>query len=72
MLSAGLGLAGGALAAGVAAAQTALMSGSAALIVLGFYLAYGRGMGGRWQRVVLWVSAPLTVLTWIAPYFKPP
>ena len=32
--------------------------------------AYGRGMGGRWQRVVLWVSAPVTVLIWIVPYFK--
>ena len=58
------------MAAGVAAAQTALMSVSAALIALGFYLAYWRGLGGRWQRVVLWVSAPLTVVMWLVPYFR--
>ena len=62
-LSAGLGLAGGALAAGAAAAQTTLVPVSAALLVLTFSLACGRGRGVvRWRRVVVLVTTPVTVL----------
>ncbi len=68
LLSAGLGLAGGALAARVAAFQVFLVPVSAGFLGLGYYLAYRRGLGSGRQRLVLWLATPLTLFFWILPY----
>lgn len=70
LLSAGLGLAGGVLAARLAELQVYFMPVSAGFLSLGYYFAYRRKLGGRRQRVMLWLATPLTVFFWILPYLS--
>ena len=62
-----LGLAGGAVSARVAEVQEVLRPVSLASLALAYYFAYRRGPVSRWQRLALWVSTPMTMLTWLWP-----
>jgi hypothetical protein len=33
-----------------------------------YYLAYRRGPLPRWRHLALWMSTPVTVLSWLWPY----
>lgn len=68
LLSAGLGLAGGALAARLAELQGFLVPVSAGFLGVGSYVAYGRKLATRPQRIMLLLATPLTVFFWILPY----
>ena len=71
LLSVGLGVTGGALAARLAGLQIYLLPISAAFLGLGFYFAYWKGMGGRLDRVILWIATAATVLFWVLPHLFP-
>jgi len=62
-----LGLAGGAVSARVADVQVVLMPVSLLALALAYYFAYRRGPTPRWQRLALWMSTPITVLSWLWP-----
>jgi hypothetical protein len=57
----------GALGVWVREYQVLLVPASAGFLALGYYLAYRRGAGTHRQRAVLWMSTPLTVLSWVLP-----
>jgi hypothetical protein len=63
-----VGLAGGAVSARVADVQVVLMPVSLLSLALAYYFAYRRGPASRWQRLALWMSTPVTVLSWLWPY----
>lgn len=71
LLSAGLGVAGGALAARLAGIQIYLIPLSAVFLGLGFFLAYAKGIGGRRDRVILWIAAAASVVFWLTPILLP-
>jgi hypothetical protein len=62
-----LGLAGGAVSAQVADVQVVLIPVSLASLVLAYYFAYRRDPAPEWQRLTLWMSTPITVLSWLWP-----
>ncbi|MFQ5946903.1 MAG: hypothetical protein ACE5NC_11780 [Anaerolineae bacterium] len=68
LLPVSLGLTGGALAAGLAGPRIYLVFVSAGFLGLGYYLAYWRGLGGRRQRVILWIATVVAVFFWVLPY----
>lgn len=68
LLSVGLGLMGGALAARLAGLQIYLLPISAAFLGVGFYLAYRKRIGRRRDRVILWMATVVTVFFWMLPY----
>jgi len=68
VLSAVLGVAGGALAARLAEFRVYFVPVSVGFLGAGYYFAYWRKTGSRRQRIMLWVATPLTVLFWILPY----
>lgn len=71
LLSVGLGVTGGAVAARLAGLQIYLLPISAGFLGLGFYLAYCKGMGRRRDRVILWIATAVTVFFWVLPYLFP-
>jgi hypothetical protein len=71
LLSVGLGVTGGALAARLAGWQFYLVPVSAGFLSLGFYLTYWKRFGRRRDRVILWVAAALTVFLWALPVLFP-
>lgn len=71
LLSVGLGVTGGALAAGLAGLQIYLLPLSAGFLGLGFYLAYRTGIGRCRDRVILWIATAVTVFFWALPYLFP-
>jgi len=71
LLSVGLGVTGGALAARLAGWQLYLVPVSAGFLGLGFYLTYRKGLGRRRDRVILWVATAVTVFFWVLPYLFP-
>ena len=71
LLSVGLGVTGGALAARLAGWQIYLVPISAGFLGLGFYLTYRKGFGRRRDRVILWVATAVTVFFWALPYLFP-
>ena len=71
LLSVGLGVTGGALAARVAGWQLYLVPVSAAFLGLGFYFAYWKELGRRWDRVILWIATGATVVFWALPSLFP-
>lgn len=62
-----LGLAGGAVSARVADVQGVLIPVSLVSLALAYYFVYRRGPARRWQRLALWMSTPITVLSWLWP-----
>lgn len=68
LLSAGAGLAGGGLAVRLMAYRIYLFPISVLGLGLGFYLAYRRNIGPRWNRVVLWLATIVSFLLWLSPY----
>lgn len=71
LLSVGLGVTGGALAARLAGLQIYLLPISAGFMALGFYLAHKKAMRRRRDRVMLWIAAAVTVFFWVLPYLFP-
>jgi len=71
LLSVGLGVTGGALAARLAGWQLYLVPVSAGFLGLGFYLTYRKGLGRRRDRVILWLATAVTVFFWALPYLFP-
>ena len=71
LLSVGLSVAGGALAARLEALRVYLVIISAAFLGLGYFLTYRAGGGERWERVLLWVATAVTVSFWVLPYVFP-
>jgi hypothetical protein len=63
-----VGLAGGAVAARVAALHGVLLPVSVVSLACAYYLAYRRGPLPRWRHLALWMSTPVTVLSWLWPY----
>ena len=61
-------MASGALAARVAEWQFVLIPVSLMSLALGHYVAYRRGVGGRWQRVLLWIATPISLTLWALPH----
>lgn len=61
-------MAGGALAARLAALQILLVPVSAGFLAVGYYLAYWRKLGSLPQRLVLWLATPVTLFFWVFPY----
>ena len=59
---------GGAIAARVAEWQFVLIPVSFVSLALGHYFAYRRGLGGRWQRALLWVATPISLTLWALPH----
>lgn len=70
LLPAGLGLAGGGLAVRLMAYRVYLFPISVIAIAAGFYLSYWRGLGPRWNKIVLWAAALLSALLWSLPYIR--
>ena len=71
LLSAGLGVAGGALAARLEALRVYLVVLSAAFLGLGYLLTYRGGAGRRRERILLWVATGVTAFFWSLPYLFP-
>jgi hypothetical protein len=71
LLSVGLGVTGGALAARLAGLRLYLLPVSAGALGVGFYLAYWKGMGRRRDRLILWVATAVTLAFWGVPYLLP-
>jgi len=71
LLSVGLGVTGGALAARLAGLQMYLVLVSAGFLGVGFYLAYWKRFGRRRDRVILWMATAVTVFFWALPYLFP-
>lgn len=71
LLSATLGVVGGALAARLAGIQIYLIPASALFLGLGFFLAYGRGIGGRRDRLILWIALGVSLVFWLTPILFP-
>lgn len=71
LLSVGLSVAGGALAARLEALRIPFIIISAAFLGVGYLLAYRAGGGGRRERVLLWVATGATVFFWALPYLFP-
>lgn len=71
LLSAVVGVAGGALAARLTAIQVYLIPASALFLGLGFFLAYGKGIGGRRDRVILWIASAVSLGFWLTPVLFP-
>jgi hypothetical protein len=69
LLSAGAGLAGGSLAVRLTAYRVYLFPVSVLALGAGFYLAYGKRLGPRWSRIVLWMAALLSAALWSLPYW---
>jgi hypothetical protein len=61
-------VASGAIAARVAEWQFVLIPISLASLALGHYFAYRREIGGRWQRVLLWIVTPISLTLWALPH----
>ncbi len=61
-------MASGAFAARVAAWQFVLIPVSFLSLALGHYFAHRRGVGGRWQRVLLWTATPASLMLWALPH----
>ncbi len=68
LLSAGAGLAGSSLVIRLMAYRTYLFPISVLGLGAGFYLAYFRNMGPRWNRVVLWLATLASAVLWSLPY----
>ena len=68
LLPAGFGLAGGGLALRLMAYRLYLFPLSVLSLAVGFYVTYWRGMGSRWNRIVLWAATVLSVFLWSLPY----
>jgi len=71
LLSVGLGVTGGALAARLAGLWIYLVPLSAGFLGLGFYLTHWKGFGRRRDRVILWIATAVTVFFWTLPYLFP-
>ncbi len=71
LLSATLGVVGGALAARLAGIQFYLIPASALFLGLGFFLAYGKGIGGRRDRLILWIASGVSLVFWLTPILFP-
>ncbi len=71
LLSVGLGVTGGALAARLAELRVYLLPVSAVSLGFGFYLVYRRGFGGRRDRLILWIATVVTVFFWALPSLFP-
>lgn len=71
LLSAGVGVAGGALAARLADMQIYLIPASALFLGLGYFLAYAKGIGGRRDRVILWIASAVSLAFWLTPLLFP-
>jgi hypothetical protein len=68
LFSAGAGLAGGSLAVRLTAYRVYLFPVSVLALAAGFYLAYVKRLGPRWNRVVLWIATILSAFLWPLPY----
>jgi len=68
LFSAGAGLAGGSLAVRLTAYRPYLFPVSVLALAAGFYLAYAKRLGPRWNRTVLWIATVLSVFLWCLPY----
>ena len=71
LLSAGTGVVGGSLAARLTAYRIYLVPISVISLGAGFYLAYWKRRGPRWNRTVLWVATVVSVFLWLLPYLMP-
>ena len=71
LLSVGLSVAGGALAARLEALRVYLIIISAGFLGLGYFLTYRAGGGGRRERVLLWIATGVSVSFWVLPYLFP-
>jgi len=68
LLSAGAGLAGGSLALRLMAYRIYLFPVSVLALAAGFYFSYGKEIGPRWNRVVLWIVTGISAVLWSLPY----
>ena len=68
LLSAGSGLAGSSLAVRLTAYRPYLFPVWVLALAAGFYLAYWKKLGPRWNRTVLWISTILSAFLWSLPY----
>ncbi len=68
VLSAGVGLTSGSLAVRLTAYRVYLFAVSVLALALGYYFSYRKGIGPRWQRVVLWAATALSAVLWALPY----
>jgi hypothetical protein len=68
LFSVGAGLAGGSLAVRLTAYRVYLFPVSVLALAAGFYLAYGKKLGPRWNRTVLWSATFLSAFLWCLPY----
>lgn len=66
-----VGVAGGALAARLAGIQIYLIPLSALFLGLGFFLAYGKGIGGHRDRLILWIASGVSLVFWLTPILLP-
>ncbi len=71
LLSATLGVVGGALAARLAGIQFYLIPASALFLGLGFFLAYAKGIGGRRDRAILWIASAVSLVFWLTSLLFP-
>jgi hypothetical protein len=63
-----LGVASVALSARMADLQIVLIPVSIASLALAHYFAYRQGVGGRRQRVMLWIATPASLALWVVPW----
>ena len=68
LLSAGASLVGGSLAVRLMAYRLYLLPVSILGLGMGFYLAYRRNIGPRWNRTVLWLATIASAVIWLSPY----
>lgn len=68
LLPVAAGLAGGSLAVRLTAYRVYLFPVSMLALAAGFYLAYWRRLGPRWNRAVLWIATVLSAFLWSLPY----
>ena len=61
-------MASGALAARVADVQVILIPVSVVLLAVAHYRAHRNRVGGRAQRVVLWIATAGSIALWVLPH----
>jgi hypothetical protein len=59
---------GGGLAVRLTAYRVYFLVVSVLALAAGFYLSYGRRIGPRWNRAVLWAATAVSLCLWLLPY----
>ena len=71
LLSISLGMVASSVAVRLMAYRIYLLPVSALLLGFSFYMTYRNPGAPRWQKILLWIAAALSVLLWSADYLRP-